>query len=778
MPHSTRFRPKLWIIRALRGLCRVYFRPGWIEHGNHETTMPNGIYIANYGSWIDPLLLLLLLEKEFAETEPDFVIALNLRHKNRWWAKLAALLGRVLYYDPTRSDAECNAKLAKAIEDGRTVVMQPEGRPTDTSALLPICDTLATMLADANKPLHLIYIDGTSRTCFSNVKPRQSRTAKWPRITLHLFPPHSLALPADCKGRDRTRKAAGQIYDLLSQAAFEHYDYHCTLFRGILRAMRRQGGRHIIAEDVERNRLRYRKLVAGSYILGRALTKRLRPDEETVGLMLPNANGALLAFCGLQAYGRIPAMLNFTAGRRTLCLATKTAALRTVITSKRFVKLAELERTINALRGEGLKVIYLEDIRKEIGPIAKLGGFIRAWLGFRGYDRLHRHSALAYDSERPAVILFTSGSEGAPKGVALSHENLMANIAQLHSRIDLGAADCIFNPLPMFHTSGLTGGVILPLMSGMKMFLYPSPLHYQIIPELIADSQATILFATDTFLSGYARYANPYHLHRLRFVCAGAEKLREETRRQWGEKFGVRIFEGYGVTETAPILAFNTPMHNKAGSVGRFVPGITSRLNPVEGIEKGGKLAVKAPNVMLGYMLANSPGEVIAPHYEFESFSERFSPGQRLMEEAQRSTESPNYWHDTGDIVTIDEEGFVFILGRAKRFAKIGGEMVSLGGIEQQLAVLWPDASHAILIRPDERKGEQLMLVTTQADAERTAIANFFREQGVPELHIPRGIFVIDDIPLLGSGKIDYPAVETWLAEKIAIQDNERNAIE
>lgn len=767
MQYFSRLKPKLWIIRALRALCRIYFRPGWIEHGSLETTMPGGIYIANYGSWIDPLLLMLLLEKEFAETEPDFIIAINLRHKNRWWAKLTARLGNVLYYDPTRSDAECNAPLAEAIFSGRTVVLQPEGRPTDTSALLPICDTLASLLAEADAPLHPIYIDGSSRTFFSNVKPRQNRLVKWPRITLHLFPPMRLSLLADSKGRERTKQAAGLLYDLLSQKAFEHYDYHCTLFRGILRAMRRQGGRHIIAEDVEHNRLSYRKLVAGSYILGRALIKRLRRDEETVGLMLPNVNGALLAFCGLQAYGRIPAMLNFTAGQRNVCLAAKTASIRTVITSKRFVKLSELERTINALRSEGLKVLYLEDLRKEIGLLAKLGGFIRARQGFRGYDRLHRDSTLAYDSERPAVILFTSGSEGAPKGVVLSHENLMANIAQLQSRIDFGIADCLFNPLPMFHTSGLTGGVILPLMSGMKMFLYPSPLHYQIIPELIADTQSTILFATDTFLSGYARYANPYHLHRLRFVFAGAEKLRDETRRQWAERFGVRVFEGYGVTETAPVLAFNTPMHSKAGSVGRLAPSVQYRLNPVEGIEAGGTLAVQAPNVMLGYLLANAPGELVPPHYEFEKFAERFGPHQRLIEEAQKSiTASPNYWHDTGDIVNIDEEGFVFILGRAKRFAKIGGEMISLGGVEQQLSALWPDASHAMLTRPDERKGEHLVLVTTQPDAERWAITAFFREQGIPELQIPRSIFIIDEMPLLGSGKINYPAVDEWLTNE------------
>lgn len=735
MPHH-RPKPKQWLIKTLRGLCRVYFRPGWIEHGDHGAAMPEGIYIANYGSWIDPLLLMLLLDKEFGETEAEFSLAVNIRHKNCWWAKLAGWLGDVILYDPTRTDAECNKLLADAIHSGRTVVLHPEGRPTDTSALLPVCDTLAGLLAETDPLLHPIHVEGTSRTPFSNVKPRQSRTARWPRVTLHLYPPVRLALPAGAKGRERTRQAADQIYDILSQTAFEQYDYHCTLFRGILRAMKRQGGGHVIAEDVERNSLSYRKLVAGSYVLGRAIIRRLHANEQTVGFMLPNANGALVAFCGLQAYGRIPAMLNFTAGRRNICLAAKTASVRTVVTSKRFVKVAELEQVINSLRESGQKILYLEDLRKEIGFVAKLRGMLRAVQGFKGYDRLHRDTTLAYDCERPAVILFTSGSEGAPKGVALSHENLMANIAQLQARIDFGTNDCIFNPLPMFHTSGLTGGFILPLMSGMKMFLYPSPLHYQTIPELIADSQATILFATDTFLTGYGRYAHPYHLHRLRYVFAGAEKLREETRRMWAEKFGVRVFEGYGVTETAPVLCFNTPMHHRPGTVGRLAPGVVHKIDAVEGIARGGRLVVKAPNVMLGYLLADTPDSLTTPE---------------------------DGWYDTGDIVELDAEGFVHILGRAKRFAKIAGEMVSLGGVEQALHSLWPEAHHAVVTQPDPRRGEQVVLVTTQEDAERGAVTAHFREQGIPEIALPRAIHVIGEMPVLGSGKTDYPAVQAWL---------------
>ncbi|MCH2546933.1 MAG: AMP-binding protein [Alphaproteobacteria bacterium] len=738
---SLRLPTKIRTVFTLlvRSLCRIYFRPGWIEHGAHDTTMPSGLYITNYKSWIDPLLLMVLLEKEFRNTAPDFALAINIRHKKYWVSRWTEKLGNVIYFDPSRSDAPCNEALSDATQSERCVIIMPEGRPTDTGALLPICDVLATILSKTERELHPIYIDGTQCTRFSNEKPRQNRTALWPRVTLHLFPAQKLTLPDNLKARERTRKAADALYDILSQIAYEHYDYHCTLFRGILRAMHRQGGKHIIAEDVERNRLSYRKLVAGSYVLGKAIAKRLHKNEQTVGVMLPSVNGALVTFCGLQAYGRIPAMLNFTAGRRNICLAAKTASIHTVITSKRFVKISELEQTINALREQGQKILYLEDLRKEIGLFAKLAGLKRALRGFKGYESLHTETTLAFDSERPAVILFTSGSEGAPKGVALSHENLMANIAQLQSRIDFGIADCIFNPLPMFHTSGLTGGFILPLMSGMKMFLYPSPLHYQTIAELIADTQSTILFATDTFLNGYARYSHPYYLHRLRYVFAGAEKLRPETCRLWSDRFGVRIFEGYGATETAPILAFKTPMQFKPESVVRLAPGINHQLKPVEGIEKGGNLMVKAPNVMLGYLLLDNPENLVAP------------------EEG---------WYDTGDIVDIDDEGFVHLIGRAKRFAKIGGEMVSLGGVEQYISKLWPDTFHAVISEPDSRKGEQLTLITTHADAERQEINGYFREQGIPELYVPRTLYIINELPVLGSGKTDYPALKDWVAEQ------------
>ncbi|MBM3618065.1 MAG: AMP-binding protein [Alphaproteobacteria bacterium] len=716
---------------TLRGILRVVFRPGWVEHGMHQPQLPGGVYIVNHASWADGFILAVLLEKEFRYSHPDFAVAVNIRHQHKISTKLLQKLVNVLFFDPAKADASSNILLADVISAGGTVILQPEGRPTDTGIPLPPCETLAGILAETQPLIHSLYIEGTQNSLWSAVKPKQAPTRLWPKVTLHLFPTLRLNITAG-KGRVRSEQAATQLSDLLADMTFRHQDHHQTLFSAIIGAAKQFGGRHIVCEDTERQPLRYRKLLAGSFILGGAIDRELGKDEHTVGLMLPNVNGALVAFAGLQAYGITTAMMNFTAGRHNICAAAATAGLRTIITSRRFVKMAEMEAVINALVTQGQRILYLEDLRGKIGTGAKLCGLLKAFRPRKTYERLHRHSHAAFDADATAIILFTSGSEGAPKGVALTHGNIVSNIAQLRSCIDVGTSDCLFNPLPIFHTSGLTVGYILPLLSGVKLFLYPSPLHYQTIPELISDTRATILFATDTFLNGYARYARPYDLHRLRYAFAGAEKLREETRRLWAERFGVRVFEGYGVTETSPVLAFNSPMFCKPGTVGRFVPGMLHTLAPVEGIEEGGRLKVTGPNIMAGYILADQPGVLRPP------------------EEG---------WHDTGDIVSIDESGFITIVGRAKRFAKIGGEMVSLAGVESLIAQLWPEHDHAVVARPDPRKGEQLVLVTTRADAAREALLTHFREQGITELSLPKHIMVVEALPILGSGKTDYPAV-------------------
>jgi len=419
-------------------------------------------------------------------------------------------------------------------------------------------------------------------------------------------------------------------------------------------------------------------------------------------------------------------MLNYTVGAHGMISACETAQLNYVVTSRRFIQQAKLDAAINAL-SQKVTLIYLEDIAKEIRWFDKLLGLAQS----KSNTLLNYHAV--QDSKQTAVILFTSGSEGTPKGVVLSHKNLVTNIHQLTTKIDFNAKDIALNALPLFHSFGLTAGMILPITTGVRTFFYPSPLHYRVIPEIAYEIGATLLFGTNTFLAGYARFANTYDFYKLRYVFAGAEKLQAEVCNTWQEKFGVRIFEGYGATEASPVIAGNSPMANRPGTVGQFMPGMEYRLQSVSGLTEGKRLLVRGENMMQGYLLHDNPGKLV-PLYN----------------------ESNNGWYDTGDIVTVDNEGFVRICGRAKRFAKIAGEMVSLTSIETLASKVWPDAMHAAIAIPDERKGEQIILLTTIENAERSEIVKQAKNSGIAEINVPKKVIAVTDIPVLGTGKIDY----------------------
>ena len=543
------------------------------------------------------------------------------------------------------------------------------------------------------------------------------------RLSLTVLPPVVIDVDAALRGRARRRAVGVQLQGVMEQSGFAAADTDRSLFSALLDARDRFGASVPIIEDTARVLLTYKRLVLGAVVLGRRLAREA-PQGGRLGVMLPNANGAVVTFMALQAWAPVPAMLNFSAGAEGMLSAVCAAAqVGVVLSSRAFVERAKLGPVVERMAGQ-VRFVWLEDVRVGLGLGAKLRGLLDA-------RRARGLAGAQVAAGAAAVVLFTSGSEGAPKGVVLSHANILANIAQVASVIDFNPADRVFNAMPMFHSFGLTGATLLPLLCGVRTFYYPSPLHYRIVPELIYDTDSTIAFGTDTFLSGWAKFANPYDFYRMRYIFAGAERVREETRRLYAERFGVRVLEGYGATETAPVLALNTPMHCRPGAAGRLLPGMDYRLDAVEGIAAGGRLVVRGPNVMLGYLRTTAPGVL-----------ETLAGG----------------WYDTGDICTVDEQRFVTIHARAKRFAKIAGEMVSMPAAEALAASLWPEAAHAVVAVADARKGEALVLLTTRGDATAAAMLAQARARGTAEIAVPRVVRVLEKLPLLGTGKVDYVA--------------------
>ena len=690
------------------------------------------IIIANHTSFLDAGLL--------AAFMPDkLTFAVNTFTAKKWWIRLFLNMVDAFQLDPTNPMAI--KSLIEYVTQDKKCVIFPEGRITVTGALMKVYEGPG-LIADKSKAKILpVRIDGAQLSYFSRLRGK-IKLHLFPKIILTISPPQSFAVSNELFGRKRRQVISRKLYDLMVEMLFETSPYQQTIFNSLLAVKRLYGGHHLIAEDIERKPMSYQQLITRCFVLGSMIARNTKYNEN-VGILLPNSIANMATFFALHIYGRVPAMLNFSTGTFHVTNACISAQIKTIYSSRRFVSMAKLEEMTQSLAQAKLTIIYLEDLKNEISVAAKIKGLISAQFPSWTYHYINRQNthSLGLDPHSPAVILFTSGSEGVPKGVVLSHANIQANRYQLGACVDFTPVDIAFNALPLFHSFGLTGGMLLPVLSGIKVFFYPSPLHYRIVPELTYDTNATILFGTDTFLNGYAKYGHPYDFYSVRYVFAGAEKLRDETRKVWSQKFGVRILEGYGATETSPVLAANTPMYNQIGSVGRLMPGISYKLLDVEGVTDGHRLIVSGPNIMLGYLRTTNPGVLEPP---------------------------PEGWYDTGDIVNMDDSGYITIKGRAKRFAKIGGEMVSLTAIENYISEIWPSIPNAVVAIPDIKKGEQLVLITTSDEITREAIISHFRKEGISEIQIPRKIMRIDKLLVLGTGKTDYVSLLQWVLQELA----------
>ncbi|CEG58715.1 AMP-binding protein [Legionella fallonii] len=703
-----------WVKKWMSTLLSLCYN---VDISNYRRSAFNSLIITHRTSIRDVLLLACCLPGQLT-----FVLPLQLC--DTLWGRLLRRFTDIIAIDPTT--VLSTRSIIKAIKTGRPCVIFLQDIPGFLEYDLRFYERFSLLLQKLQTEVISIHLKGSKRDkLFPQIIARSLSSE------LFIVPDHDAVQP---------HIASMRLFRLISDLAFVTGFQPQTLFTALLQGVRKGIAHRATIEDANPTLLTYRQFLIRCFVLGRQIKNQTKQGEY-VGVMMPTSIAGMVTFFALQAYKRIPAMLNFSTGFHNLFSACSVAGIKIIYTSRQFIAIAQLESLIDELQSAGLKIVFLEDLKNSIHLRHRCSGLIKAMFPHLTYKCLGKKSS----PEQVALILFTSGSEGTPKGVALSHINLLANCHQMISRVDFTAKDVFFNCLPIFHTFGLTAGSIIPLITGTKCFFYPSPLHYKIIPGCVRKSGATIMFGTDTFLMGYARAAEKHDFSKIRYIFAGAEKVKPETLKYWREMFGVSIYEGYGATEASPVISLNCPLASIPGTVGMVLPTIASRIDPVEGIAEGGRLVLHGPNIMLGYLNPDAPWIINAPC---------------------------GGWHDTGDIVTMTTDGFITIAGRAKRFAKIAGEMVSLSVVEGIAASVWPEILHAAVIGKSSAKGgEQILLFSEAAHADKASFIKKIKEEGYSELFIPHLIYSGSTIPVLSSGKIDYVMLDKLLLEERQIAE-------
>ena len=691
--------------RLLAWLIRILFRLK-IDHRDRLVFDGPTVIMPNHVSFLDALLLYLMLPSSVwfvvnTEIASRPLVALALRFCNH-----VKIDNRNPYSLRT---------IISVVREGNPVVLFPEGRISNTGGLMKMYTGAALIAWKTNAKVYPIILRGPEYSLFSRIKDKVK--PRWlPKIRIFIGEPSVLVTETELGFRVQKAAITDTLLTLMQHTMFlaRRQEYaKLDFFSRLQLAAKTHGGSRPIVRDLNRA-VNYRTLIAGVNVMAGKLRAAFALGEDTVGVLLPNAVAHVVVLFALFQLGKTPAVLNFSTGLRNVLDSAGTAGIRTVLTSRVFVEKANLGELVGQL-ATTCRIIYLEDLAKTVSLLDKLTGLYRYFTRQPG--------AATADSR---LILFTSGTEGRPKGVVLSHRAILANIDQASSVIDYSPADRMLNALPMFHSFGLMAGTMLPILGGIELFLYPSPLHFRIVPEIAYDFNATLMLGTPTFLAGYGKVAHPYDFHRLRYVLAGGEKLRQPVRDLWLDKFGIRILEGYGVTETGPVLCLNTPMAARTSSVGKFLPEIEWRLDPVPGIDSGGNLVVRGPNLMEGYL---------------------------LYEQGFRPVEG---WYATGDVVSVDSAGYVFIQARLKRFAKIAGEMINLQIVEEAASACFGTGLHAAVAAADGRKGERVVLFTTNSQTKREVLREYFVQTGHSVLYVPSHIIPIVTMPLLGTGKPDY----------------------
>jgi acyl-[acyl-carrier-protein]-phospholipid O-acyltransferase/long-chain-fatty-acid--[acyl-carrier-protein] ligase len=708
------------MISFFRFLFRLLFRFHAYNTDVLKTPGPV-LLLPNHISWLDWFYLVVCLDDDW-----KFVTSSTTAQSS--WLHRKIMINSHTF--PVENDSPYAVKrMAEYLQKGGRMVLFPEGRLSQTGTLMKLFDGTGFLLHKTNAKVITCYLRGANRFVLS---PNPGWKKWFPRVTAHfsnaLTPPKLHDVSA---AKSRSVLTSWLRAQMVRQQFETEMEFGPATVPAVIVEQAALRPKHIVLEDVTRNPLTYRKLLIAADLLAKKMNVA---GAERVGVLLPNVAVTPIVLMSLWCLGKVPAILNFSTGAATMLVCAQLAGLKQIITSKVFVEKAKLN--LQPLTEAGIVLIYVEDLKAAISSGGKLKSALRLSLNPKA---ILQPTTFSSHADGTAVILFTSGSEGMPKGVELTHRNLLANIRQMLATTDLQDGDRIFCSLPLFHSFGLTVGTLLPLVRGMFVFVYPSPLHYRVVPTAFYDTNCTVMLGTNTFLNGYARKAHAYDFRSLRYMFAAAEKLQEATAQVWAQKFGVRILEGYGATECAPCISLNTPLEPQYGSVGKLMPGMEYKIEPIEGVAEGGRLFVRGPNLMKGY----------------------------LNPDANEKFKALGGWYDTGDIVKVDENGFFTILGRMKRFAKISGEMVSLTAVEDALAGAFPQyglrCQIAVISQPDADKGERLIAVSNEPKLTLEEIRAAIKGKGLSNLCVPREIKTVREIPKLGTGKVNHRELQKMI---------------
>lgn len=623
-------------------------------------------------------------------------------------------------------------KAARAVlEEGHVVCMFAEGSVSRTGHLLPFKRGMEKVVEDLDVPIIPANLDGVWGGYFSFKGGTFSRWPsrwRWPIQVRFGNPLPSATPPHEVR----------QVVAELASDSFKHRaEPNDTLPARFIRSARKNWSTMSMADSTGRE-LTYGRALTAALLLAGVVRKRAGNDAM-VGLLLPASVGGALANLGVALAGKVPVNLNFTAGKDGMGAAMEQCKIHTVLTSKTFLTRAKLEAPAGA--------VYVEDLTKEFSSGAKLFALLKARLAPR---------AFLLPNVRPhdlATVIFSSGSTGVPKGVMLSHFNIISNCDAVLEVFDLDHRDRFLGVLPFFHSFGFMATIWLPVIAGCAAVYHPIPTDAKAIGDLVEKYKGTFLLGTPTFCGAYARKCPREQFVSLRYVVVGAEKLRDAQRAEFQEAFGKELLEGYGCTELSPVVSFNTPdfvlrqekqIGNKHGTVGMPIPGVSARVTDPETkqvlpIGTEGLLEIRGPNLMLGYL--NQPERTAAVFHDG--------------------------WYITGDIAAIDEDGFIRITDRLARFSKIGGEMVPHLKVEEMVSSLTGNAPSAVAGLPDERKGERLVVLYTAQDVPPDELWRRLSAMDMPKLWIPKqtDLHQVDALPLLGTGKLDLRGVRTKAQE-------------